>query len=299
VGGRRVVLAAALLALVVLPACATTTTLHATAHSKGISCGPAPARPGGGDWRCVFDDEFSGSALDASKWAVVSSRDSGYRNGPECYLGAGSPLGSDDVAVGSGVLRLTARALPAPVDCPSSTGDFASAYSGAFVSTYGRFAATFGRVEIRAAFPRVTVPGVHAALWLYPTTLGYGATDTGEIDIGEYFSRFPDRVIPFLHYTPAVADGSNTNDNCLVADPWTFHTYLLVWQPGRIQVSYDGHLCLDHAIAPAAPLTGSQPFDQSYAINLTQALGVTGNAFDPAATPLPATTSVDYVRVWE
>jgi beta-glucanase (GH16 family) len=296
VAGRRVALAAALLLLAVLPsACAN----GVTSRGHDTACGPVPAKPGGGSWRCVFHDDFSGSALDASKWVVVSSQQSGYRNGPECYLGTGSPLGSDDVSVGSGVLRLTARQLAAPVDCPSASGEFSSAYSGAFVSTYGKFAATFGRVEIRAAFPHVTVPGVHAALWLYPTSLAYGATDTGEIDIGEYFSRYPDRVVPFLHYTPAVADGTNTNDDCLVADPWAFHTYLLVWQPGRIQVSYDGHVCLDHHIAPAAPLTGSQPFDQSYAINLTQALGVTGNAFVPASTPLPATTTIDYVRVWE
>jgi hypothetical protein len=33
-------------------------------------------------------------------------------------------------------------------------------------------------------------------------------------------------------------------------------------------------------------------------IALTQELGIGGNAFNPASTPLPATTEVDYVRVW-
>jgi hypothetical protein len=41
------------------------------------------------------------------------------------------------------------------------------------------------------------------------------------------------------------------------------------------------------------------PFDQPFFILLTQALGVGTNQFDPATTPLPATTSVDYVRVWK
>jgi hypothetical protein len=34
-------------------------------------------------------------------------------------------------------------------------------------------------------------------------------------------------------------------------------------------------------------------------IALTQELGIGPNLFDPATTPLPATTSVDYVRVWK
>jgi hypothetical protein len=49
---------------------------------------------------------------------------------------------------------------------------------------------------------------------------------------------------------------------------------------------------------PAAPLVKPQPFDQPFFINLTQALGIGANLFDPATTPLPATTQVDYVRVW-
>ena len=41
------------------------------------------------------------------------------------------------------------------------------------------------------------------------------------------------------------------------------------------------------------------PFDQPFFVALTQALGVDTNVFNPATTPLPATTQVDYVRVWK
>ena len=266
---------------------------------KAEPCGAAVARPGGGHWTCVFHDDFDGTALDTSAWTVLSTRDSGYRNGPECYLGAGSPLGSDDVSVGDGVLTLTARQLDHQITCPSLLGDFPSSYTGAFVTTYGKKAFGFGRLEVRAAFPHTVRPGIHSALWLFPPGLAYGGSITGEIDLGEFFSLYPDRVIPFLHYQPAHADGSNTNNDCLVQDPWKFHDYVLQWQPGHIVISYDGHTCLDHTIDPAAPLTGSAPFDQPYAINLTQALGVGANAFVPGTTELPATMSVDYVRVWK
>jgi beta-glucanase (GH16 family) len=264
---------------------------------RGPDCGPAVEKADGSRWTCVFADDFDGDALDTSRWTVLSSLASGYRNGPECYLGDASPLGADDVSVGDGRLRLTARALDHELTCPSLDGDFPSRWTGAFVTTYGKFATTFGRVEVRAAFPDVDVPGVHAALWLWPQELAYGSTATGEMDLAEYFSQYPDRALPFLHYQPAVADGSNTDNDCLLDDPSAMHSYVIEWEPGHITISYDAKVCLDHDIAPAPPLAGSQPFDQPYTLNLTQALGVGSNAFTDA-TPLPATTTVDYVRVW-
>ena len=117
------------------------------------------------------------------------------------------------------------------------------------------------------------------------------------MDLAEYFSQYPDRAIPFLHYQPAVPDGTNTNNSCFLEEPSAMHSYVIEWEPGHVTISYDGEVCVDHDIAPAPPLTGSQPFDQPFTLNLTQALGVGTNAFT-AATPLPATTTVDYVRVW-
>jgi beta-glucanase (GH16 family) len=265
--------------------------------TAGPDCGPAVEKADGTDWECAFSDDFEGDALDTTHWTVLSSLASGYRNGPECYLGDESPLGADDVAVGDGVLRLTARALDHEVVCPSLGGDFPSRWTGAFVTTYGKYTTTYGRVEVRAAFPDVAVPGVHAALWLWPQDLAYGSEITGEMDLAEYFSQYPDRAVPFLHYQPAVAERTHTNNDCLVEDPGAMHTYVLEWEPGRATISYDGEVCVDHDIAPAPPLSGSQPFDQPFTLNLTQALGVGTNAFTEA-TPLPATTTVDYVRVW-
>jgi hypothetical protein len=46
-------------------------------------------------------------------------------------------------------------------------------------------------------------------------------------------------------------------------------------------------------------VSSAAPFDQPFFIALTQALGVGTNALDPSSTPLPATTSIDYVRVWK
>jgi hypothetical protein len=49
------------------------------------------------------------------------------------------------------------------------------------------------------------------------------------------------------------------------------------------------------------PSPTSPAWSHPFFVVLTQALGVegTGNAFQPGVTPLPATTEVDWVRVWQ
>ena len=74
-----------------------------------------------------------------------------------------------------------------------------------------------------------------------------------------------------------------------------------MWPNGRrppITITYDGATCLVHKWNPAAPLKSPAPFRPGFIAVLTQALGIGDNAFDPATTPLPATTQVDYVHVW-
>ena len=42
-----------------------------------------------------------------------------------------------------------------------------------------------------------------------------------------------------------------------------------------------------------------QPSNQPFFINLTQALGLATNNFNPGTTPLPATSEIKYVRAWK
>lgn len=120
---------------------------------------------------------------------------------------------------------------------------------------------------------------------------------SGEIAVAEFYSLYPDRVVPYIHYTLSSADSTVTNTKCMVADPWNFHTYSAEWTRGRIVISIDGTTCVDHTVHAASPLQGSQPFDKPFVINLTQTLGV-GTNTPVEGLPLPLTTEVDYVRVW-
>jgi beta-glucanase (GH16 family) len=274
----------------------TTTAAPATTAPAGLPCGGSLPKAGGGTWECSWSDEFDGTSLDGSKWIAQQTATSGFTQGGGCFVD--SPA---NVSVGGGTLRLTARKEAAPFTCKDpSHGDFTTQYTTASVSTYARFSQTFGRFEVRAKLPPVFVKGLQTSFWLWPdNALKYGAWPrSGEIDIAEIYTQYPDRAIPYIHYVPSFLDWNVTNNYCLIKDISAFHTYAVEWTTDTITIIYDGKTCLVDDWDPAG-LVKPAPFDHPFMVALTQALGMTTNAFDPAVTPLPATTQVDYVRVWE
>ena len=259
------------------------------------SCGATIAKPTGGSWTCTFAEEFSSSTLDDRKWVVQTTAGSGYKGGGDCF--DNSP---NNVSIANGALSLTTRKEAAPFTCSSPKGDYTSEYTSGMVMTNGKFSQAYGRFEIRAKFPDIKVAGIQSALWLWPDNpVKYGMWPwSGEIDIAEWYSLYYDRVIPFVHYASEDPyDPSVTNNYCLI-DAAQFHSYVAVWTQTKVTISFDGKTCVDHSIDPASPLSGSQPFDHPFMIALTQALGVGSNAVT-SSTPLPASTQIDYVRVWK
>ena len=258
-------------------------------------CGAKVLKPTGQPWRCTFADDFGGAALDATKWQPLTTESTNLRGDGDCWVD-----GSKNIAVGEGFLRLTSRREDKAFTCTTADGKTQeSTISSGSVTSFGRFAQAYGRWDIRVRFPEVTLPGSQGAVWLTPQSDSYGAWPaSGEIDVAAYYSLYPDRAVPYIHYKLSSADTTVTNTRCYVSDPWNCHTYSMVWTAERIVITIDGVTCVDHKIHAADPLSGSQPFDQPFVVNLTQAMGVGMNA-PIAGTPLPLTTEVDYVHVWK
>jgi beta-glucanase (GH16 family) len=267
---------------------------------RSVSSAPVPkcggqwlVKPSGGVWRCSFDDEFNGSALDTTKWVPQQTALSGFHSGPECFVNSPS-----NISESGGTLNLTVRATAAPFSCG---GLYTTQYTSGSVSSYGLFAQAYGRFEVRAKLPAATVRGLQESFWLWPqNATRYGTTwpDSGEIDIAEAYSGYPGYAIPYVHYVAAAPDPHVTSYSCRITDPTAFHTYTAVWTTSTIAISYDGATCLVDSWNPYG-LTKPAPFDQPFMLALTQGLGIGTNAFDPSITPLPATTQIDYVRVWK
>ncbi len=125
----------------------------------------------------------------------------------------------------------------------------------------------------------------------------------GEIDIVEWYSQIPTLVMPTLHYRfdyatvdPVTNTNAATTWSCTMPNASSaFHEYAVEWTPARFVFSYDGQTCLTDNL----DVSGTSPFDQPYFLALTQAMGNGTNALDPASSPLPATTQIDWVRAWK
>ena len=278
-----------------------------TRAKPGKPCGPKITRANGRSWRCTFADNFDGTSLDGDKWLELASYWSRLAGPDDCYFDDGH-----NVRVANGRLRLITRRLPEPRDCAQAQGGKAS-YTGAMLNTLHRFSQERGRFEFRARFPQTRLagqarPGIQGSLWMWPVDdRKYGPwPSSGEIDIAEFYSAFPDRIIPFLHYDMETRKDllaafakppQETNNHCLFAAPdGDFHTYTLEWTKQIMHIYYDGVTCLKTPWL--AKQGGSAPFDQPFIL----AIGFGAGKFDNAVTdqtPMPVHLDVDYVRVWQ
>lgn len=288
-----VVAASVVAVLATGPASAVTSSATRTASP---TCGATIYKSAGHAWQCTFDDEFSGTSLDSTKWTPMLTAQGGYHNGPECYVN--SP---NNISESGGMLKLTARKEAAPFFCKQGkTKGWTTQYTSGSVSTGTHFSQAYGRFDVRAKLPGAVITGLQTSFWLWPVNdVKYGPLwpQSGEIDIAEMYTKYPNLAIPYIHYVPKTADPNVTNTS-FVIDPKTFHDYVAVWTPSTITIQIDGRTVLVDSWNPAG-LVKPAPFDQPFMVQLTQALGIKTNAFDPAHTPLPATTQVDYVRVWK
>ncbi|MEV4999550.1 glycoside hydrolase family 16 protein [Nocardioides sp. LML1-1-1.1] len=284
---HAVVLAAGLLAAaLVVPLSPGTPSASAAPPGYGPDCGGRVAKPGGGSWTCTLADYFSGTSLDNKYWVGMDL----YGAGDQCVRNT-----SRTVAVSGGALRLTARATDASLTCPTREDGTRGSYAGAWVSSYYRFSQQYGRFEARMRVTDADGPGLHEAFWMWPDTRYSSDADwpySGEIDVAETYSSAPELAIPFLHYSDdekGPVDGLNTAWDCS-APRGLWHTYTLEWTSSRLTILVDGKTCLVNT-------AGASSFQKRFIIAFSQVLGGGPNQYD-GSVPLPATTEVDYVKVW-
>lgn len=260
-------------------------------------CGGVLTRPGDGAvWRCVLSDEFDGSRLDLTRWTVVDTGENGFSSGiPPTY--ACYRYEPDTVSVAGGHLNLSVVELDDEIQCGGPAMQ-PTEYLGGAVSTKYRLAQRYGRYDIRARFPTDEDAGMQSSLILKPDSAEYGLR-SGEIDLAEYFTEWPDRVIPTVRYSHPDDDPTATNDDCAIENPDQFHRYTLEWTSKQIDMWIDGRHCLSTTWSMGTDLQHPAPFDQPFVLTMFQAWGASKAAPDLEDLPsLPATMQIDYVHVW-
>ena len=220
-------------------------------------------------------------------------RTSGYVEGDDCYVD--SP---NNVSVSNGLLDLTVRSESAPFELrsgttPRSTRAAWSRPTGC--STRHTAGSRFGpssrpsrsrgsrrRSGCGRRTPRSTARGRHRARSTSPSSTASTRTSTSPTSTT---TRRP--TTPTSPPTTATSETGPSS----TPTPWS-------GRRRRSRSSTTG--------PPASSTTGTQrgpvapqPFDQRFFVVLTQGLGSGSNAVDPSTTRLPATTQIDYVRVWK
>lgn len=255
----------------------------------------------------IWQDEFSGTVLDSSKWDY----ELGYyiNNDPNSWGWGNAELehytdSEQNVFLENGLLNI--RALYEPKSFPQDPNRYAQ-YSSGKINTKEHFSFQYGRVDIRAKLP--TGNGVWPALWMLPEDSVYGAwAASGEIDIMEAKGRLPGTTSGAVHF------GGQWPVNRYIAGEYhfdqgqtfanDFHVYSIIWEEDNIKWYVDGEFFFkvtrDQWYSVAAPNNPNAPFDQPFYLIMNLAIGgYFDGGLTPEASDIPATMQIDYVRVYK
>ena len=266
-------------------------------------------------YKMIWNDEFSGSSLDTSKWNVIE----GYlleEDNIDTYGWGNQELeyySKDAISVKDGFLNIhmkkDKKTFYAKSDTAHTNGRTAEYQSGK-ITTQNNFSVKYGRVDVRAKFPSGN--GIWPAVWMLPNDNLYGAwAYSGEIDIAEGRGRVPNKVFGAMHYGGAWPDNLNTSDLLDITangkkktDTTDWHVYSVVWENDNIKVYCDGlafFKCTKDQWKSNSDMGNSYaPFDQRFYAIINLACGGT---FDSGNKPgddfTGADLYVDYIRAYQ
>ena len=246
-------------------------------------------------YRLLWSDEFSGSALDDSKWGYDIGGD-GWGNNELQYYRA------DNASVEGGFLIIEAR---------EESFDGRS-YTSSRINTKDKFSFNYGRVDIRAAMPEGK--GLWPALWMLGENFSSVSWPySGEIDIAEMIggNGLENQIVGTAHWN----NGGLYESNGVTKKPYapvsygdnyslpgtetlanTFHIFGLTWTPNSITWHIDGVQYHSMAIDSSANLAA---FQKHFFLIFNVAVGGDWPGTPDANTVFPQRMLVDYVRVFQ
>jgi len=238
--------------------------------------GGGPALPGpAGPWTLQFSDEFSGTAVDTTKWGFQSSAEALWCSSP---FGTGNPNNKQlefdrpqNASVANGNLTITAQRGNITA-CGRTYG-----WTSSLLTSAPSYAFRYGYIEIRADLPDPR--GFWPAFWTWQAA---GNNVWTETDVFEYYSD--------NHNALYLSQHAGSGGGCIIDpafDPSTgMHTYGADIQSTGTRFYVDGQLVCTASGSP----TGNT--------NILVDMFVFADV-PPLAGTNSATMVVDYVRAWQ
>jgi beta-glucanase (GH16 family) len=236
-------------------------------------------------WTLAWSDEFEGAAGSPPSPAIWSPEvGTGWGN---AQLEYDTDRPSNAALDGAGNLVITARR--------EAFGG--QQYTSARLTTAGKRAVLYGKVEARMMLPRGQ--GMWPAFWMLGAdvaTVGWPAT--GEIDIMEYRGQEPGTVIGSLHGPGYSGGGALTRRYTPAATRFdnAFHVFTIEWTTDRVDWFVDG---THYFAARKDAVPGRWAFDHPFNIILNLAVGGNFVGAPNEFTTFPQAMVVDWVRVYQ
>jgi len=223
----------------------------------------------------VWADEFNGTAVNTSNWQFENGGGGWGNNEKQYYQPA-------NTTVANGVLTITAR--------KQAMGGLP--YTSSRLKTQGLREFKYGRVEARIKTP--LGQGLWPAFWMLGSNLNtVGWPACGEIDVLEQINT-DSRCYGTVHWD---SNGHAEYGGNIATAANVYHVYSIEWTPSYIRWFVDGTKY--HEINIANNAGGTEEFQRPFflLLNLAVAGNWPGQTVDESK--LPASLSVDYVRVYQ
>jgi beta-glucanase (GH16 family) len=272
------------------------------------------------DMRLMWSDEFDQPGIDAAKWSFDVDCWGGGNDERQCYTDS-----SRNARIVDGRLVITALrqrstgpALPAthPEHAADPDAKATRAFTSARLTTRGKAAWRFGRIEVRAKLPQGQ--GTWPAIWMLPEASTYGGwAASGEIDIleavnlGVPCAKCPggkeNTILGTLHFGGVWPKNVHKGDETPAPEVLEgFHTYSIDWEPERMVWRIDGRIFAERTLGDwwsAGSTTPGAPFDQPFHLIVNLAIGgklaETRGVGGVSTRDFPKRLEIDWVRVWQ
>jgi beta-glucanase (GH16 family) len=246
-----------------------------------------PSIPG---WQLVWNDEFSGPDIDATKWTHEVNGDGGGNNELQYYTARDS-----NSLIIDGNLVIVAKKEKYTV------GNRTWNYTSARLNSRNKGDWKYGRFDIRAKLPYGQ--GMWPAIWMMPKNEKYGGwAASGEIDIMELLGQEPTRVYGTLHYGGTYPNNTHTGSSLKLKSgnfAEKYHLFTLEWEEDEFRWYMDGNLYLIQNDWYTNSAEYPAPFDQEFYLILNVAVGGNWPGNPDETTYFPQVMVIDYIRVYK
>ncbi|MFQ9514582.1 MAG: family 16 glycosylhydrolase [Eubacterium sp.] len=205
---------------------------YAKAGKKTITSGSYSAVKSVKTWKMVWNDEFSGTTLDKTKWNNTGATGAGGYGNNELQ----------DYQIDYCEVKNNNLIIKPQFQWNTTTKKAVSnSYYSTKIWTRGQYSVKYGKIEFRAKMPKGQ--GTWAAAWMLGNN--YSWPQCGEIDVLETTSELTKTIIPqSIHCTKfngMSTSSGNKHWDTKVSDATTaYHTYGVIWTDQTITFTIDG-----------------------------------------------------------